>query len=299
MFEDLALYQEKIENRDNRINELKEELKQLEKNIEANNRIFMRKNQKNSKPAKKNMFLFHSSRTGINNINKKQDIIIYKKNIKPQERKKAKSTPKIWGNISINKNNYFITNSEKKNFNFNYYGTNRGKTLDFKNNKINLNKKNNNIDFNKNLFKEKIDQSNIKKSNNNMKQIIVNESFTNNEKNKIKINKTEPNYINNFDNNYIENLGLKKKENIFVNKNIINISTQYNYNNIKVSNSRKDNINKDIPTKIRAKVEKNNFKKDNVNVYKNIENYIESVFGQYFLYYKNNVSLSDNNGNKK
>ena len=61
----------------------------------------------------------------------------------------------------------------------------------------------------------------------------------------------------------------------------------------------KDNINKDIPTKIRAKVEKNNFKKDNVNVYKNIENYIESVFGQYFLYYKNNVSLSDNNGNKK
>ena len=279
MFEDLALYQEKIENRDNRINELKEELKQLEKNIEANNRIFMRKNQKNSKPAKKNMFLFHSSRTGINNINKKQDIIIYKKNIKPQERKKAKSTPKIWGNISINKNNYFITNSEKKNFNFNYYGTNRGKTLDFKNNKINLNKKNNNIDFNKNLFKEKIDQ--------------------NNEKNKIKVNKTEPNYINNFDNNYIENLGVKKKENIFVNKNIINISTQYNYNNIKVNNSRKDNINKDIPTKIKAKVEKNNFKKDNVNVYKNIENYIESVFGQYFLYYKNNVSLSDNNGNKK
>ena len=132
-----------------------------------------------------------------------------------------------------------------------------------------------------------------------MKQIIVNESFTNNEKNKIKINKTEPNYINNFDNNYIENLGVKKKENIFVNKNIINISTQYNYNNIKVSNSRKDNINKDIPTKIKAKVEKNNFKKDNVNVYKNIENYIESVFGQYFLYYKNNVSLSDNNGNKK
>ena len=62
----------------NKINRLKEELKQLEKNIEANNRIFMRKYQKNSKPTKKNMFLFHSSRTGnnINNINKKQEIII-------------------------------------------------------------------------------------------------------------------------------------------------------------------------------------------------------------------------------
>ena len=58
MLEDLATYKEKIENRDIKINELKEELKQLEKNIEANNRIFMRKNLKSSKPAKKICFYF-------------------------------------------------------------------------------------------------------------------------------------------------------------------------------------------------------------------------------------------------
>ena len=56
MLEDFVAYQEKIENRDKKINELKEEIKQLEKNIEANNRTFMRKNQKNSKPAKKICF---------------------------------------------------------------------------------------------------------------------------------------------------------------------------------------------------------------------------------------------------
>ena len=44
MLEDFVAYQEKIENRDKKINELKEEIKKLERNIEANNRIFMRKN---------------------------------------------------------------------------------------------------------------------------------------------------------------------------------------------------------------------------------------------------------------
>ena len=138
MFEDCTLLKEKIENKENKINELKEELKQLEKNIEANNRIFMGKYQKNSKQTKKNMFLFHSSRTG-NNINKRQDIIIYQKNKKSKEKKKAKSTPKTGKNI--NKNNYIYLNNGQK-INFNYYLPNRGKTLDYKNNILNINIKN-------------------------------------------------------------------------------------------------------------------------------------------------------------
>ena len=222
MLNDIASYKEKIENKENKINELKEELKQLEKNIEANNRIFMRKYQKNSKPTKKNMFLFHSSRAGnnINNINKKQEIIIYKKNLKSYERKKAKSTPKINTYINNNKNNYFISNSDKKNFNFIFYGTNRGKTLDYKNNKINLNniKNANNINLNKYLIKNKKGQN----VSNNMKQIKINNETSqeiNSQNNKINnnYNKTEPNYIiniiNNFDNNYYNNLNDKVKNN--------------------------------------------------------------------------------------
>ena len=34
-------------------------------------------------------------------------------------------------------------------------------------------------------------------------------------------------------------------------------------------------------------------------MYKNIENYIESVFNQYFFYYKNNMNVSCNTENKK
>ena len=292
MHEDLVTYKEKIENRDMKINELKEELKQLEKNIEANNRIFMRKNQKNVKPTKKNIFLFHSNRTGKININKKQDIIIYKTNLKTPARKKAKSTPKIGGNFSTKKNNYYIINSEKKKFKFNFY-TKRGKTLDFKNSKINLNNMNNIIDVNKKLFQEKL----VTNINNNMKQIkIINESFNKKEKKKKEHNKTEINSINNLYNNYIENLNEKKKENIFVNKNQTNTSYQNNYNG-------KVNINKDMPTKIKVnffdKNEKNNIKNKNVDMYKNIENYIDSVFNQYFLYYKNNMNVSFNKDNKK
>ena len=155
MLEDFVAYQEKIENRDKKINELKEEIKQLEKNIEANNRIFMRKNQKNSKPAKKNMFLFNSNRPCNKNINKKQDIIINNKNLKTSERKKAKSTQKINTNLSKNKYNYYIINSETKKFNFNIFAK-REKTLDFKNSKINLNNIYNNSDVNEKLFKEKL-----------------------------------------------------------------------------------------------------------------------------------------------
>jgi hypothetical protein len=87
MLEDFTSLKEKIEKKENKINELKEELKQLEKNIEANNRIFMRKYQKNSKQTKKNMFLFHSSRTG-NNINKSKRLLFIKK-IKNHKKKKS------------------------------------------------------------------------------------------------------------------------------------------------------------------------------------------------------------------
>ena len=291
MLEDLATYKEKIENRDIKINELKEELKQLEKNIEANNRIFMRKNLKSSKPAKKNLFLFQSNKTGNISINKKQDIIICKKNFKTSGRKKAKSNPKIGKNFSINKNNYFLINSEEKKINLNYYGTNRGKTLEYKNNKINFNNINNNIDLNKKLFHEKSGENNNKNINNNMKPIRINKApFNKNE-----YNKTEINYINNLYNNYIENSNEKKKD-ILVNKNLVNTSSQNNYNN-------KVNINKDNPTKIKAehlaKEEQNKLKKENIDIYKNIENYIDSVFGQYFLYYKNNMHINSNNDNKK
>ena len=305
MFDDITSYKEKIENKENKINELKEELKQLEKNIEANNRIFMRKYQKNSKPTKKNMFLFHSSRTG-NNINKKQEIIIYKKNIKSYERKNAKSTPKIGTYINTMKNNYLITNSDKKNFNFVFYGTKRGKTLDYKNNKINLNniKNTNNINLNKYLLKNKKGQN----INNNMKQIKINsdidqEIITQNNNNKY--NKTEPNYIiniiNNFDNNLYENLNDKIKNNIFVNKSITNTSSQNSYNNSKIN--RKDNNNKDVPTTIKDNYFFNN-NNDNINnncskkiitedLYKNIENQMLSVFDKYFSYYNNNKNLKE------
>ena len=292
MLEDLVTYREKIEKRDIKINELKEELKQLEKNIEANNRIFMRNNQKNSKPTKKNIFLFHSNRKGKININKKQDIIIHKNNLKTSSRKKAKSTPKIGENFSINKNNYII-NSEKKKFNFNFY-TNRGRTFDFKNNKTNLNNINNNMDVNKRLFQEKL----VTNTNNNMKQIrLISESFNKKEKKKNEHNNTEINSINNISSNYFENLNEKKKQNIFVNKIITNNTSCHNNYNGKI------NINKDIPTKIKVehfvKKEKNNIKNENVDMYKNIENYIDSVFNKYFLYYKNNMNVSYKKDNKK
>ena len=81
-----------------------------------------------------------------------------------------------------------------------------------------------------------------------------------------------------------------------MNKNLVNTSSQNNYNN-------KVNINKDNPTKIKAehltKEEQNKLKKENIDIYKNIENYIDSIFGQYFLYYKNNMHINSNNDNKK
>ena len=314
MFEDFSLYKEKIEKKEIKINELKEELNQLEKNIEANNRIFMRKYQKNSKPAKKNMFLFHSSRTG-NNANKKQEIIIYKTNIKSYERKKAKSTPKIGGYINTHKNTFFFTNSDKKKFNFNFYGNNRGKTLDYKKNKINLNNKknkNNNINLNKNLFKDRLGQNN--NNINNMKQIKINneisqesQSIINKRENNNNYNKTEPNFIikiiNNYDSNYYENLNDKIKNNIFMNKSITNTSSQNSFNNSKANNNRKDDLNKGTPKKIKREyindIEKNNYRIKNVDIYKNVEKQIESVFDQYFMYFTKNNAENNNLQSKK
>ena len=310
MFDDIAIYQEKIENKEAKINELKEELKQLEKNIEANNRIFMRKYQKNSKPTKKNMFLFHSSRTG-NNINKKQEIIIYKKTLQSYERKKAKSTPKIGTHINTNKNNYFFNNSDKKTFNFNFYGSTRGKTLDYKNNKINLNNiknMNNNISTNKHIIKNKLGQN----INNNMKQIKItsdiNQELNSNNSNIIKsnkYNKTEPNYIiniiNNYDNNYYNNLNDKIKNKILINKSIHNTSSQNSYNNSNINN-RKDNISKDTPTRIKDNYlyddGKNNSKTINEEIYKNVETRLESIFNKYFTYYNNNINNKCQNNKK-
>ena len=317
MFEDFSLYKEKIEKKDLKINELKEELNQLEKNIEANNRIFMRKYQKTSKPAKKNMFLFHSSRTGNTTI-KKQEIIIYSTNLKSYERKKPKSTPKIGAYANTQKNNYFFTNSDKKKFSINFFGNKRGKTLDYKKNKINLGDKktrNNNINLNKNLFKDRLGQNNINNIN-NMKQIKINneisqESQSNinniNNKDNNKYNKTEPNciikIINNYDNNYYENLNDKIKNNIFSNKSITNTSSQNSYNNSKINNNRKDDTNKDNPMKIKGEffndVEKNKNTMKNEDIYKNVEKHIESVFGQYFMFYTKNKVENNNCQNKK
>ena len=303
MFEDFSLYKEKIEKKDLKINELKEELNQLEKNIEANNRIFMRKYQKNSKPAKKNMFLFHSSRTG-NTTNKKQEIIIYSTNLKSYERKKAKSTPKIGTYVNTHKNNFFITNSDKKKFSINFFGNKRGKTLDYKKNKINLDNKktrNNNINLNKNLFKERLGQNNI----NNMKKIKINneisqesQSNINKKENNNEYNKTEPNciikIINNYDNDcYGNNLNDKIKNNIFTNKSITNTSSQNSYNNSKINN----------PMKIKGEffndIEKNKNIMKNVDMYKNVEKHIESVFAQYFMFYTKNKVEKNNCNNKK
>ena len=251
---DLKL-KKKIDLKESRIKELKDELIALEKNYEANNRIFMRKYQKNSKPSKKNMFLFHSTRTGTNNniIPKKKESILFNNNkkniiIKSYERKKAKSIPKISTYINNkNKNNFFYTNgSAKKNYeiNFNVYGSQRGKTLDYK---INKNKNIINLNINKHLLPT-----------NNMKQIKVNgNNNISQEISKINLNKNSDNKYN-------------KTEPNINNKNIMNTSLQNKSN----KNIENNNLNK----------------QKNLNdeyIFKNIEKQIDYVFEQYFSYYNN------------
>ena len=84
----ITKYKDKLNKMDTKIVELKNELKQLEKYYNDNNKNLMKKHQ-NNKTNNKNMFLFYnSSRNGnnINNINinnknnKKENKIIYKNN---------------------------------------------------------------------------------------------------------------------------------------------------------------------------------------------------------------------------
>lgn len=290
MIEDLNSFKKKIENKNNKINELEEELKQLTKNIEANNRIFMNKSQNNSKPTKKNMFLFHGSQKGYY-INKKQEIINYKKNFKSYEIKKAKSTPKTGGFININKNNVCLTNNARKNSYFNFYRNYHLKTLDSKNNLNNI--------------------KSIKKNNNNIMLIKTNneisqESDTTNNiqkrEKKSKYLKTEPNFsikiIHNFNNNYYCNLNDKiKNNNNIVNSCINNISSKIIFNNSKINTKMKDFLNQDLPTKIKAdffyEYEKDKSKGNTIDKYKHLEEHIDSVFGQYFSYYNKTINVSN------
>ena len=123
----ICKYKDKINNMDIKIIELKEELKQLEKNYNDNNKNLMKRHQ-NNKTNNRNMFLFYNSSRNGNNVNinnknknnKKENKIMYKNNKcninrKSYEKKKPKSTPKIGGYINDIKNNYFFMMSNKKN----------------------------------------------------------------------------------------------------------------------------------------------------------------------------------------
>jgi len=225
------------------------------------------------------MFLFHGSQKGYY-INKKQEIINYKKNFKSYEIKKAKSTPKTGGFININKNNFCLTNSARKNSYFNFYRNYRLKTLDSKNNLNNIKsiKKNNNIIM-------------LIKTNNEISQESDTTNNIQKREKKSKYLKTEPNFnikiIHKFNNNYYCNLNDKiKNNNNIVNSCINNISSKIIYNNSKINTKMKDFLNQDLPTKIKAdffyEYEKDKSKGNTIDKYKHLEEHIDSVFGQYF-----------------
>ena len=163
---------EKINNRDLKIIELKEELKQLEKNYNDNNRNLINRYQNSNKINNKNVFLFYNSRNG-NNIgnnknNKKENKIVNKNNNnkgtknKSNEKKKAKSTPKIGGFMNDIKNNYFFMMSNKKCHNLNFgVKMGMGKSLDYKKNSNNNNKSNSNNN-NYNINSQVLKNNNVK-----------------------------------------------------------------------------------------------------------------------------------------
>lgn len=142
--DEVNLYKEKINSRDLKIIELKEELKQLEKNYNDNNRNLINRYQNSNKINNKNVFLFYNSRKGNNignnkNIKKENKIVCKNNNNKAtknksNEKKKAKSTPKIGGFMNDIKNNYFFMMSNKKchNLNFGVKMVGMGKSLDYK-----------------------------------------------------------------------------------------------------------------------------------------------------------------------
>ena len=63
------IFKEKINNKDLKILELKEELKQLEKSYNDNNRNLVNRYQNNIKSNNKNMFLFYNNSRNGNNMN--------------------------------------------------------------------------------------------------------------------------------------------------------------------------------------------------------------------------------------
>ena len=84
MNKQLKEYQDKI-------NEMKNQSEEKSKMEKEKNELQLRLKLKIEKlESEKNIFLFHSNRTGKININKKQDIIIHKNNLKTSSRKKAK-----------------------------------------------------------------------------------------------------------------------------------------------------------------------------------------------------------------
>ncbi len=187
----ISKYKEKLNIKELKILELKEELKKLEKNYNDNNK---NKNKENKIMYKTN---------NIYNINRKS-----------YEKKKAKSTQKIGGYIHDIKNNYFFMMSNKKNQkNTKYFGLERGKTMDYKNNKNNIN--NNQILLNSININQ---TNNVKKINinidSNISQEIVNynnithhnkDKYNNTKKNWTNYPKTEPvDKINKNNNNNIE-----------------------------------------------------------------------------------------------
>ena len=279
----ISKYKEKLNNKELKILELKEELKKLEKNYNDNNKNLMRKYQNNNKSNNRNMFLFYnSSRNGniinANNKNKiKENKIMYKTNNiyninrKSYEKKKAKSTQKIGGYIHDIKNNYFFMMSNKKNQkNTKYFGLERGKTMDYKNNKNNIN--NNQILLNSININQ---TNNVKKINinidSNISQEIVNynnlthhnkDKYNNTKKNWTNYPKTEPvDKINKNNNNNIEINDFGKIANNFIG----NIEE---FENINTNNSFKNNININKQNIINC-YSNYNFNNNNLNIYIN------------------------------
>jgi len=317
----LSKYKNKINNMDLKILELKEELKQLEKNYDENNKNLMKRHQNSNKSNNRNMFLFYnSSRNGnnmnINNKNKNNKIINknknkYNINRKSYEKRKPKSTPKIGGYINDIKNNYFFMMSNKKTQkNKNFLGSERGKTLDYKNKNNNSNK---NGSINNQILINSLNINNINQTN-NVKKININN--INNDNNK---SKEMPN-VNNSNNS---NLGAPKKDKFNnvkknwnhypkteptdslknankqnINPNKISKNNNSNTNNeesenISNSNSAKNNIAINNPNLVSCYT--NNNYKNSLNIYinKNIDNASSQNS------YNNSNRNSNNNSNNK
>ena len=321
----LCKYKNKINNMDLKILELKEELKQLEKNYDENNKNLMKRHQNSNKSNNRNMFLFYNSsrngnninNMGVNNKNKNNNKIInknnnkYNINRKSYEKRKPKSTPKI-GYINDIKNNYFFMMSNKKSQkNKNFFGSERGKTLDYKNKTNNSNK---NGSTNNQILINSLNINNINQTN-NVKKININN--INNENN---ISKEMPN-ANNSNNS---NLGAQKKDKFNnvkknwnhypkteptdslknANKQNINPNKTSKNNNSNTNNEESENISNSNSAKNNIAISSqnlvscyaNNNYKNSLNIYinKNIDNNVSSQNS-----YNNSNRNSNNNSNNK